>query len=41
MTAKWKKGWEIILGERRVTTGWENPASPNIYSCLYKPQLAL
>lgn len=20
-----------------MTAGWENPATPNIYSCLYKP----
>lgn len=36
-----EKDGEVLWGEQRVTTGWENPASPNIYSGFYKPQLVI
>ena len=38
---KKKKDGKPFWGEQRVTAGWENPATPSIYSCLYKPQLAI
>lgn len=34
-----EKDGEGLGGALRVTTGWGNPASPNIYSGFYKPPL--